>query len=254
MIEDVEAALSANPVEGWSILLICLLAGLALDLLLRPLQRWAGHRGWRLLGVTVHALRGVPTTLGATLGALAVLWLAGLPREYVIPLARAAFIVLFVALIVAAVRLLTGLVRMTLNQDHATVSLVNLLIRIAGVLVVLALALGAIGVPVAPLLTLLAGSSLGLSLALREPLSNLFAGLQIVAANRVRPGVYVRLASGEEGYVQDVRWSDTTLRQLGNTTVIVPNTLLTTSLLTDYNPPEHGIALIVPIGVHYHQR
>jgi small-conductance mechanosensitive channel len=251
MIEDIEAALNANPVEGWSILLVCLLAGLALDLLLRPIQRWAGHRGWRLLGVTIHALRGVPTALGATMGLLALIWLAGLPREYLLPLTRAAFVVPFVAIAVAVVRLLTGLVRMALAHDHATVSLVNLLIRIVGALVVLALMLGLASVPIAPILTLLAGSSLGLSLALREPLSNLFAGLQIVAANRVRPGVYVRLASGEEGYVQDVRWSDTTLRQLGNTTVIVPNTLLTTSLLTDYNPPERELALIIPIGVHY---
>lgn len=251
MIEDVEAALGANPAEGWGVLVVCLLAGLAIDLLLHLIQRWAGHRGWRFFGVLVHALRGVPTTLGVTLGALAVIWLAGLPQEYVIPLARAAFIVLFVALAVAAVRLLTGLVRMVLHKDHATVSLVNLLIRVVGGLIVLALVLSVIGVPVAPLLTLLAGSSLGLSLALREPLSNLFAGLQIVASNRVRPGAYVRLASGEEGYIADVRWSDTTIRQLGNATVVVPNTVLTTALLTDYNPPDCELALVIPIGVHY---
>lgn len=130
MIEDVEAALGANPAEGLGILVVCLLAGLALDLLLHLIQRWAGHRGWRFLGVLVHALRGVPTTLGVTLGAIAVIWLAGLPQEYVIPLARAAFLVLFVALAVAAVRLLTGLVRMTLARDHATISLVNLLIHV----------------------------------------------------------------------------------------------------------------------------
>lgn len=153
MIEDVETALGANPAEGWGVLVVCLLAGLAIDLLLHPIRRWAGHRGWRILGVIIHALCGVPTTLGVAIGALAVIWLAGLPREFSVSLTRATLIVLFVVPAVVAMRLLTSLVRMALAKDHATVSLVNLIIRIVGALVVLALVLGMIGFPLAPLLT-----------------------------------------------------------------------------------------------------
>ncbi|NCC31816.1 MAG: mechanosensitive ion channel family protein [Chloroflexia bacterium] len=256
MIEEVELALTANPIEGAGLLIASLLIGALLELSLHPLQRWAGrrgasHRGWRIVGIVIHALRGLPTVFGITIGLLAIILLAGFSREFVASLTGVVLLVQFVAIAIAVVRGLTSLVRLALNANHATVSLINLLIRFVGALIVLTITLSVLGVPIAPLLTLLAGSSLGLSLALREPLSNLFAGLQIVAANRVRPGVYVRLSSGEEGYVSDVRWSDTTIRQLGNATVIVPNTILTTSLLINYDPPEHELSLLIPLGVHY---
>ncbi len=252
MIEEVEAALNANPVGGLSVLAVAFLIGLLIDIALPTLQRWAGHRGWRIFGIIIHALRGLPTIFGITIGVLAVIWMAGLPRELVTSFSTTTLLISFIAVAIAAVRVLTSLVRLAVNQHQPSVSLINLLIRFVGGLVILAMVMSILGMPIAPLLTLLAGSSLGLSLALREPLSNLFAGLQVVVANRVRPGVYVRLASGQEGYVHDVRWSDTTIRQLDNATIIVPNTTLTNALLIDYAPAEHELGMSIPIGFHYH--
>jgi len=36
-------------------------------------------------------------------------------------------------------------------------------------------------------------------------------------------GDYIKLNTGEEGYVTDIGWRSTTIRSLGNSLVIVPN-------------------------------
>lgn len=45
----------------------------------------------------------------------------------------------------------------------------------------------------------------------------------------------MQLASGEEGYVHDVTWRYTTIRQLANNLTVVPNAKLATSILTGSN-------------------
>ena len=55
-----------------------------------------------------------------------------------------------------------------------------------------------------------------MALALQEPLANFFAGLFITVAGQVRVGDYVKLDSGQEGYVVDFSWRSTRLRTLAN--------------------------------------
>ncbi|NTV65654.1 MAG: mechanosensitive ion channel, partial [Oscillochloris sp.] len=107
------------------------------------------------------------------------------------------------------------------------------------------------GVPVGGLLTLVAGSSLGLTLALRDPLANLFSGMVVIASSKIRPGDYVRLSSGEEGYVTDIRWADTYIRQISNNLIIVPNSLITNTIMINYSRPEPEMAVLLTMGVSY---
>lgn len=253
MIEEIDALRSANIAGGVIFFLVCLGIGLLFDLLLLPrLRKFAGHHRWRFVGVMSHSIRGVPTLVALIIGVLGLINIARWSPWFA---SRAAFfsaLLLILMTVLVALRLASGLVHLYLgHHGQRTVSLVNLLIRIFGVVILLSVALTLLDIPIAPLLTVLAGSSLGLSLALRDPLANLFAGLQILAANRVRPGAYVRLSTGEEGYVDDVRWSDTTIRQLSNNIIIVPNSVLTTTLLVDYDQPESEQSIVIPVGVHY---
>ena len=67
----------------------------------------------------------------------------------------------------------------------------------------------------------------------------------------VRPGDFVRLASGEEGYVEDVNWRCTTVRQLPNKFTVVPNAKLASAVTTNYYLPERETAVLVEVGVAY---
>jgi small-conductance mechanosensitive channel len=130
----------------------------------------------------------------------------------------------------------------------------SLLTNIARLLV---LALGALialqtlGISITPLITALGVGGLAVGLALQDTLGNLFAGIHIITTRQIRPGDFVRLDSGEEGYVQDVTWRYTTIRQLPNNVTIVPNAKLANAITTNYYLPDPELAVLVDLGVDY---
>ncbi|NJN19829.1 MAG: mechanosensitive ion channel family protein [Oscillochloris sp.] len=156
------------------------------------------------------------------------------------------------AFIILIVRLVTGWITFYLRrQGIASVSLINNTIRFLGVLTVIATMLALLGVPLGPLLTVVAGSSVGLTLALRDPLANFFSGMVVVASNKIRPGDYIKLDTGEEGYVTDIRWSDTYIRQLANNLIVIPNSRMTNTVVTNFNRPDPQLAVLFDVGVSY---
>lgn len=52
-------------------------------------------------------------------------------------------------------------------------------------------------------------------------MANFFAGLFITLAGQIRVGDYIKLDSGQEGYVVDFSWRSTRLRMLSNNLVLV---------------------------------
>lgn len=135
--------------------------------------------------------------------------------------------------------------------DTTTISLFSnitkLVVYILGFLVILQ----SLGISITPILTALGVGGLAVALALQETLSNLFAGLHIIAARQVKPGDYVRLDTGEEGYVTDITWRNTSIRAIPNNMVIVPNAKLASTIITNYHQPAREMYVYVPVGVHY---
>ncbi len=113
------------------------------------------------------------------------------------------------------------------------------------------IALATVGVSITPLLTALGVGGLAVALALQPTLTNLFAGIQILASGQVRPGDYIRMSTGDEGIVTDVTWRQTTIRALSNNAIVVPNAQLASTVLTNYHLPETELSVLVPVGVAY---
>jgi len=108
------------------------------------------------------------------------------------------------------------------------------------------------GVSITPLITALGIGGLAVALALQDTLSNLFAGFQIIISKQVRAGDFIKLETGDEGYVTDVKWRNTTIRSLRSTRVfIVPNSKVSTSIVTNFSMPRKYIWIRIPVGVHY---
>src|ERR1043166_8052886 len=74
---------------------------------------------------------------------------------------------------------------------------------------------------VTPYLTALGVGGLAVALALQDTLSNLFGGFYMTVAGQIRLGDYIRLNSGEEGYITDISWRSTTIRGLANNLIII---------------------------------
>jgi small-conductance mechanosensitive channel len=136
----------------------------------------------------------------------------------------------------------TGLPTTTLTEN-----LIRIVVVILGLLVIL----NGLGISITPILTALGVGGLAVALALQDTLANLFAGLYLTVAKQIRIGNYIRLSSGEEGYLVDIDWRASRLRQLSNNTVLVPNAKLSQSIVTNYHLPDHELAVIIEASVDY---
>jgi small-conductance mechanosensitive channel len=135
--------------------------------------------------------------------------------------------------------------------DTPTISLFGNIIKLGVYILGILVILQSLGISITPVLTALGVGGLAVALALQETLSNLFAGLQIIAARQIKPGDYVHLDTGEEGYVTDVTWRNTTIRAIPNNMVIVPNAKLASAILTNFHQPAREMLVYVTVGVHY---
>ena len=106
-------------------------------------------------------------------------------------------------------------------------------------------------IDITPLIAGLGIGGLAVALALQPTLGNFFAGTQIVSDRVVRVGDYIELDSGTRGYVVDIGWRSTRIRTTFNNMVVIPNSRLADSIITNYYGPSMELAVIVNCGVSY---
>ncbi|MBO8143116.1 MAG: mechanosensitive ion channel family protein [Thermodesulfobacterium sp.] len=131
------------------------------------------------------------------------------------------------------------------------ISIFEIIIKIVIFFIGFILILNTLNINITPFITSLGIAGLAVGLALQDTLSNFFAGLYILISKKIKPGDYISLDSGIEGYVEDITWRNTTIRQLPNNIVIVPNSKLASSIITNYYLPEKELAVLVQVGVSY---
>ena len=67
----------------------------------------------------------------------------------------------------------------------------------------------------------------------------------------MKTGEYIKLNTGEEGFISDIAWRNTTIKSLSNNMVIVPNSKLASAIVTNYDLPDKEMSLSVQIGVRF---
>ena len=124
---------------------------------------------------------------------------------------------------------------------------------VKGVVFVLAalMILDSFGVQIGSLLAALGIGSLAVALGLQDTLANLFAGMYVTLSKNLLVGDYIKLDSGQEGYVTDIGWRATKIQMLSNNVVLVPNAKLSQSIITNYYLPAKELAVLVEVGVDY---
>ncbi|MEW2316610.1 mechanosensitive ion channel family protein [Streptomyces bauhiniae] len=237
---------------------IALAAGLVLAFLSRTVLRWlakhAKRTRWSGDDVIVDALRSV-VPWAAIAGGIAV-------GAAVLPLTRTVQhhvnqslqVWLIFVVTLSAARVIAGLVQSVTQSRSGVAGSATIFVNITRVLVLaigFLVVLQTLGISIAPLLTALGVGGLAVALALQDTLANLFAGIHILASKTVQPGDYIRLSSGEEGYVVDINWRQTTVRQLSNNLVVIPNGQLAKTNMTNFTRPEQELTVLVQAGVSY---
>ena len=113
------------------------------------------------------------------------------------------------------------------------------------------LILQAFDVKITPLLTALGVGGLAVALALQETLSNLFAGIQLIASGKTNIGDFIELENGKRGFISDINWRNTTVQTVGNNTVVVPNSTLSNSITENFFLEDRKITFYINVGVGY---
>lgn len=120
------------------------------------------------------------------------------------------------------------------NLDEVILSFIRKVISTVLAVVVLIAALNQLGMPVQSLVVVLSAAGLAVALALRGSLENLAAGILIATMGYFRRGDYIEL-SGIGGVVEDVALFTTTLKTPDAKKVVLPNSSVIHSPLTNYS-------------------
>jgi small-conductance mechanosensitive channel len=237
------------------IFLASLILGYSLrKILFSRLSRWAATTKTELDDSIISSTKGPFIIWCMMLGIYFALDYSILP----VNLVRIAGKILLVLGIISVTMVISGISRRLINVysrklDSAlpvtslTQNVTRIIIFCVGILIVLS----SLGISITPILATLGVGGLAVALALQETLSNLFAGFNITVARQIKIGDYIRLESGEEGYVTDVNWRTTQIKMLPNNTVLVPNSKLAQAIIVNYHLPDKEMAVTVNLGVHY---
>jgi small-conductance mechanosensitive channel len=201
----------------------------------------------------VRGIRGVITLWIVLLGIYAALLGLELAPVTLVIARRVLTVLAVLAAIVALNSVVAGLIQLyarhTLGGRQAA-SIIVVLAQIAIVITGALVILQTLTINITPILTTLGVGGLAVALALQDTLSNLFAGIQIIAARKIAPGDMIKLESGEEGSVTDISWRNTTIRLLSNSMAIVPNAKLASAIVINHDliDKEFGVSVALRIG------
>jgi small-conductance mechanosensitive channel len=220
--------------------------------LLRVLRGWFGSS--QSLSALLAGIR-LPSVLWCfVLGFFVAIDMVDLPGRLIVPLRAILESAIIVSVTVTAASVLSALAAAASERRAITVGVTGLFrtaVRAVILSIGLLVLLDSLGIQITPLLTALGVGGLAVALALQDTLSNLFAGVHLLADRPIRVGDYVRIAESIEGHVVDVGWRSTRVKMLANNVVIVPNKKVAESIITNYDMPERRMALTMPVSVGY---
>jgi small-conductance mechanosensitive channel len=113
------------------------------------------------------------------------------------------------------------------------------------------LILNSLGMSISPILGGLGITGLAVALALQPTLANFFAGTYVLSDGAISVGDYIDLNGGPAGYVVEVGWRSTKIRTWLNNLVIIPNSVMADSIVTNYSSPDVAMNILVSSGVSY---
>jgi small conductance mechanosensitive channel len=123
------------------------------------------------------------------------------------------------------------------------------LVRVALMVVVIIAAIGALGIQTTSFIAIFGAAGLAVGLALQGSLSNFAAGVLIVLFRPYKVGDFIE-AAGIAGTVEQVQILTTVLKTPDNKKIIVPNSQIMDSIITNYSANDTR-RVDLTVGVSY---
>ena len=237
-----------NSILPLIIIIIAFFIGIVFDRIIRlKLTKIAEQTKWKGDEIIVKALHRMPVLWFSLTGIYAATYyidradhfikkLLNIPHNLLVAIIILSVTIFCSKVAVGFVKLYVEKVKNILPTTSIFANLTKILIFLIGALIIMQ----TLGISIMPILTTLGVGGLAISLALQDTLSNLFSGLHLILSQQIKPGDYVKLNTGEEGYVADITWRNTTLRQLQNNMVVIPNSKLASTIVVNYYLPDNS--------------
>ncbi len=226
----------------------------ALRMLTGRLFRRAGDTRWTWDDLAARLIRDLAMPIAVLGGAWFAALVLHLPRGTLDVTARVLTAATILVVSLALARLIAGSVTSIALARQGVAANVTIFANITRVIVIgigLLVMLQSLGVSITPLLGALGVGGLAVALALQDTLANLFAGVHVLASKTIEPGDYIKLSSGQEGYVVDINWRNTSIRTLSDNIEVIPNQRFSDTILTNYHRPAQDMSLLIQARVPY---
>ncbi|MBI4688550.1 MAG: mechanosensitive ion channel family protein [Nitrospirae bacterium] len=153
-------------------------------------------------------------------------------------IAGSAFVV---SLIWTTISLAEKLLRIYLNKiktpsllpANLIINVLRITFVVSGVLILLDIWI----ISTTPLVLIITIALLVVILASRDEILNIFSGFELARSSLIKTGDYIKLESGEEGYVSDITLRNVQIKASGGRIVLVPNSKLAKTTITAYRKP-----------------
>lgn len=220
----------------------------------RLLHKWAEKTEAKVDDLIFKAFKTPSIYWCIAIGLYIGVALSELPERYVFHLSKVIYIIVIFSITIAAANLAGRIFRNYVQTSNLPVPTTGLAygifkgtILIIGFLIILSV----LGISITPLITALGVGGLAVALALQDTLVNLFAGLHILMEKSIRVGDFIRIETGQEGYVEDITWRTIRIKMQPNNMVVIPNSKLSQSVVINFSLPEKKMAVSIPVSVSY---
>lgn len=219
-------------------------------------RKIARRSGQENLLFIVASFRGIITTWFVLAGISTATLNLNIKPSIANFLGKAILVVVLLSITLYISRLAIGFIELfnTARGDEHSAQLTTLfenLTRVVIFLIGILVTIQSLGIAITPLVTALGIGGVSVGLALKSTFSNLFSSINILTAKKARPGDYIELNTGEQGYIQDITWKHTILEDIYQNWHIIPNNQLADSSFTNYSLPTRAMFIEVEIGIAY---
>ena len=206
----------------------------------RALDRWLRTTKWQGDEVLLKSLSKPSAFWCFIISAAAAVSISGLPEDWKNLVDKGLGTLFILGITLAAINVANGLI-LLYGPALKLSKRLNQIIRNSakGILlfVTVLILLEIWGAPTTPIILLILLAVVAAGLALRDIAPNLFAGFQLGTTQQIKVGDYIKLETGEEGYVNDINWNKTLVKAMDESMIIIPNSRLLQRTVINYGHP-----------------
>lgn len=137
------------------------------------------------------------------------------------------------------------------TADERLIPLFQKILKAVVIILAVIFVFSAWKINISPLLATVGIAGLAIGLAVKDTLSNILGGLQLVLDKTFKVGDKVQLESGEMGVILDIGLRSTKLKTYDNEIIYIPNGYLANAKIKNFTHPDVSIRVNVNFGVVY---